>query len=104
MFHIFFFSYNQFVYINCFNLLSRLKGNLEHEYQQIKVENARLKQMIQEISNRGGSEVDQWRKLVEQEKFRADKAEADIKQFQQQLQQQLQVMHFKNIIIIEIMK
>lgn len=60
--------------------------------------------MIQEISNRGGSEVDQWRKLVEQEKFRADKAEADIKQFQQQLQQQLQVMHFKNIIIIEIMK
>lgn len=69
-----------------FNFILRLKGNLEHEYQQIKVENARLKQMIQEISNRGGTEVDQWRKLVEQEKLRADKAETDVKQCHQQLQ------------------
>lgn len=51
--------------------------------------------MIQEISNRGGSEVDQWRKLVEQEKFRADKAETDIKQFQQQLQVKLIKNSFK---------
>lgn len=64
----------------------RLKGNLENEYQQIKVENARLKQMIQEISNRGGGEVEQWRKLVDQEKHRADKAESEIKSCQQQLQ------------------
>lgn len=41
--------------------------------------------MIQEMGNRGGGEVEQWKKLVEQERNKANKAEAEVKQMQQQI-------------------
>lgn len=41
--------------------------------------------MIQEMGNRGGGEVEQWKKLVEQERAKTSKAEAEVKQMQQQI-------------------
>ena len=63
----------------------RLKANQEQEWQNIKMENQKLKQMIQEMGNRGGGEIEQWKKLVEQERNKASKAEVEVKQYQQQI-------------------
>jgi vacuolar-type H+-ATPase subunit I/STV1 len=45
------------------------------EMQNLKSEIARLKQLLQETGSRGDNELEQWRKVVEAEKNRADQAE-----------------------------
>jgi hypothetical protein len=47
----------------------------QQEMQAMKTEIARLTQMLQETGARGDNELEQWRKVVEQEKNRADQAE-----------------------------
>lgn len=69
------------------------------ETQNLKTEVARLKQMLQDTGSRGDNEMEQWRKVVEQEKVRADQAEKAaaelhkrVQLMEKQLQQQLQQM------------
>lgn len=53
------------------------------ENQRLLAENNALKQRLQETGSRGENELEQWRKVVEQEKTRADQAEkaAQVRQF-----------------------
>lgn len=53
------------------------------ENQRLLAENNALKQRLQETGSRGENELEQWRKVVEQEKSRADQAEkaAQVRQF-----------------------
>lgn len=51
----------------------------------MKVENNRLKQMLQEINNRGGSEVEQWKIIIEQEKAKGDQARAEANHHEKQV-------------------
>lgn len=45
------------------------------ESQRLQAEIQALKQRLQETGARGDNELEQWRKVVEQEKNRADQAE-----------------------------
>lgn len=50
------------------------QGNPQ-ESQRLQAEIQALKQRLQETGARGDNELEQWRKVVEQEKNRADQAE-----------------------------
>lgn len=64
------------IFIN--QLILRLQkspsGNPQ-ESQRLQAEIQALKQRLQETGARGDNELEQWRKVVEQEKNRADQAE-----------------------------
>lgn len=67
-------------YIFFYRFLGRLqKSPNQHpntpETQRLQAEIHALKQRLQETGARGDNELEQWRKVVEQEKNRADQAE-----------------------------
>lgn len=51
------------------------QGHHPQESQRLQAEINALKQRLQETGARGENELDQWRKVVEQEKTRADQTE-----------------------------
>ena len=66
-----------------------LRSRSPQQIQQMQQEIARLQQMLQESGSRGNgnaAELEQWRKVIEQEKARADKAEMAIQEFQKHAQ------------------
>lgn len=57
-----------------------------HESQRLQAEIQALKQKLQETAARGDTEMEQWRKVVEQEKNRADQAEKNVGELHKKIQ------------------
>lgn len=55
-----------------------MKAAYDNELQNLKVENNRLKQILQDMNNKGGADVEQWKAIIEQEKIKSEQAKAQL--------------------------
>lgn len=64
------------------------------ESQRLQAEINALKQRLQETGARGENELDQWRKVVEQEKIRADQSEKAANEMHKHVQVNYHKVHY----------
>lgn len=67
------------------------------ESQRLQAEINALKQRLQETGARGENELDQWRKVVEQEKNRADQSEKAANEMHKHVQVINQRVHYYSV-------